>query len=548
MKRFTRLTALLLVLCSVFSLIACQGQEEASPVNADALFQVLLEQVKFDTELADAGADAAMYFSELPEGAQVKMYVGSGYYADKLVQITVKTEADRAAARKSVDTHLEELRNQFQSYIPEEVSKIDKAVIWEQGVNVILCVTGDVDNAKSIVENAAEKTAGVTVTEGTTQGTTGATTEATTEVTTEATTEATTQPTTEATTPPTTQPEKETDPPATTTPPTPGKSGLIDLWTGEYDANGYPVLHSQNGEYHSYGNGACRVDNIAYETYKYDENAATNYAAAINKVANALAGTTNVYCLPIPTSIGIVFPDDVAATLDSWQDQGERMQRVIAKLNDNVKVVNCYDNLMRHRNEYLYFKTDFHWNGKAAYYAYEIWCQEKGISPYTLSQRKLKTFDNFWGALYQNNANKDTKLNSEDIVEAYYPYFSNIDMTYTDKKGNKVDWSIIADVSGWAAYSKYLTFAGGDNPITEYRNPNVTDGSVGIVVKESFGNALMPYLADHYSVLYEIDYRYWEGDLIAFAKEVGATDMTFANNMGMIRASALVGMLADNIK
>jgi len=74
----------------------------------------------------------------------------------------------------------------------------------------------------------------------------------------------------------------------------------------------------------------------------------------------------------------------------------------------------------------------------------------------------------------------------------------------------------------------------------------VTDGSVAVVVKESFGNALMPYLVDHYSVLYEIDYRYWDGNIAQFALENGAEDLIFANNIGMVRSSVLVAMMADN--
>ena len=81
-----------------------------------------------------------------------------------------------------------------------------------------------------------------------------------------------------------------------------------------------------------------------------------------------------------------------------------------------------------------------------------------------------------------------------------------------------------------------------------FQNPEVTDGSVCIVVKESFGNALLPYLVDHYSTIYEIDYRHWQGNLMEYAEEVGATDLIFANNIMMISTSVLVGKLADNIQ
>ena len=131
-----------------------------------------------------------------------------------------------------------------------------------------------------------------------------------------------------------------------------------------------------------------------------------------------------------------------------------------------------------------------------------------------------------------------------DTIEAYHPYSSGIGMTFTDTSGREYAWNVIMDVSDWSSGTKYSTFGGGDNPITVYTNSSVTDGSVGIVVKESFGNALMPYMVDHYSTLYEIDYRYWSGNLAEFAREVGATEITFANNMGMMSTGVLVGMLA----
>ena len=500
--KMRKLMALLLVLATVFAMSACGGETKTT-VNGNALLQVVLQEVVFDTPIADVGEDAALYFSGMPAGAAVKMYTGSGYYADRVALITLAGESDAQAAKDSVQEHVEQLRNQFANYIPEEVPKVENAVIWSQGNYVLLCVTADYQNAQDIVDNAQKWTQDVTVTQGT-----EATTQATTEPT-EATTEATTQPT-------------------------------------EPETVEYPSITSKSGTYKKMG-GSYVVDDAAYENYKYDENSVTNYTGILNKVAQQLDDSINFYFLPIPTAIGIVLPDDIAPIMgDDYQDQHQRMGLIFDKLDDSIKTVDCFDNLMKHRDEYLYFRTDYHWNGKAAYYAYEIWCKEKGETPYTLDQRKLSTFDGFWGGLYSGDCKKDPALRG-DTVEAYHPYGENISMVFTDRKGNEVPWNIIYDVSSWNAGLKYNTFAGGDNPITVYKNPNVTDGSVGVVVKDSFGNALMPYMVDHYSTLYELDYRYWEGNLADFCKEVGAKDLTIANNMGMIRAAVLVAYLANKV-
>ena len=202
---------------------------------------------------------------------------------------------------------------------------------------------------------------------------------------------------------------------------------------------------------------------------------------------------------------------------------------------------------MAHRDEYLYFRTDHHWNGKGAYYAYEAFCEAKGVKPYTLDKREMLSFDGFLGTLYENSS-YDQALMPADTVEAYKPFSKSTSMKYYDYNGYEHAWNIIMDVTGWDAGTLYNTFAAGDNPIAVLENSAVTDGSVCIVVKESYGNALMPYLIDHYSTIYEIDYRYWDGDIISFAQEKGATDMIFANNVMMISADLLVAMLADNLQ
>lgn len=497
-----KILSLLLAAVMLLSLTACGGDEEeqeGGSVNGEALFQVLLEEVTYDSLLTDQGQVAAMFFTGMPEGAAIKLYRGTDAYADYLGLVTLKSEGDQSAARNSVAGYLQQLYGEAMNYHPEKAPKFEEPAIWQEGKYLVFCVTEDIAEAQNIMDNAAEKTKGIKVEveqiPEETQGEQG---------------DVTQQTTTEATQPPVVE---------------------------------YPKLTSKSGTYSYYdGTGVYKVDDMAFENYAYDDYAATNYANTINAFADQMEGQAEVYVLAIPTAIGIVFPDDVIPKFEKYEDQNERMELIFSKMNDNVNTINCYSNLMQHRDEYLYFHTDFHWNGKAAYYAYEIWCDAIGETPYTLDQRRLQTFDGFYGALYWN-CGQDSAL-TVDTVEAYHPYSDNVSMKFTDTSGNEYAWNVVMDVSSWSSGTKYNAFGGGDNPITVYQNANVTDGSVGIVVKESFGNALMPYMVDHYSTLYEIDYRYWNGNLAEFAKEVGATEITFANNMGMMRTSMLVGMLA----
>lgn len=310
-----------------------------------------------------------------------------------------------------------------------------------------------------------------------------------------------------------------------------------------------PVLTSESGEYYDYGGGIIRVDNMAFEEYGYEEPAAVMYSGLINSVAKDLSGRTSVYCMALPTAIGIVLPDDIKQIFPRYTNQGEAINKLYGKMSDDVITVDIYSNMIKHRDEYLYFRTDFHWNGPAAYYAYEAFCQEKGVRPYTLSEREKVEFEGFLGALYRNSCGEDPILgDTPDTVIAYKPHSRTASMEITDRQGNTMPWSIIADVSSWGAASKYSTFAGGDSPFAVFTNPEVKDGSVCVIVKESYGNALLPYLVDHYSTVYEIDYRYWEGNIVDFVTEKRADDLIFANNMSMLRSVYLIGMLAEIIE
>ena len=98
-----------------------------------------------------------------------------------------------------------------------------------------------------------------------------------------------------------------------------------------------------------------------------------------------------------------------------------------------------------------------------------------------------------------------------------------------------------------AAGAKYNCFIAGDNPLSEIHNPNISDGSSIVVVKESYGNAFIPFLVDSYEYVYVIDYRYWSGDLADFVIDNGIDDVLFLNVVSNTSTSARLEELADII-
>lgn len=310
-----------------------------------------------------------------------------------------------------------------------------------------------------------------------------------------------------------------------------------------------PPITSVSGKYVSYeGTNVIRIDDRAYEVCYYVEDVAKLYADLMAYAAEKLAGTTNVWSMIIPAAYGVMVPDDMKDKVPSKIDMKECIERTYGFMPDSVHKVSFFDDLMYHRDEYIFFRTDHHWTQRGAYYAYAAFMRQKGVGAHGLGEYRSVDYGDFLGTLYNDSKNDPALLPAETIT-AYYPVSEGLKMEIQYASGGAFyEKPIIEDAGKFSTGSKYSIFAGGDNYFTVFTNPSVTDGSVLIVIKESFGDALMPFLADHYSKVYEIDYRLWDGNLIDFAKEVGATDMLFANSFAVISARASLGKINGILK
>lgn len=271
-------------------------------------------------------------------------------------------------------------------------------------------------------------------------------------------------------------------------------------------------------------------DGAAYSLYYFVQDSATEYIDALNNAAAKLSGVANVYDILVPNNSGVLLSDSDLEKLGG-SDQKQAINYYYS-LMQGVKTVDIFDTLKAHNDEYIYFRTDHHWTADGAFYAYEEFCKVKGITAIPLEKRKKDTFEGFLGSFYNTLQNSDMKKNP-DTIYAYEPIGTN-DMTYWNDDGSEQKWNVIMDVKGWDKGTLYSTFVGGDTPMAVIENPNVTDGSTCVVMKESYGNAFIPFLVDHYSTIYILDYRYSGVNVIDFVKEKQADDLICINNISLI--------------
>ena len=290
--------------------------------------------------------------------------------------------------------------------------------------------------------------------------------------------------------------------------------------------------------------GVYVVGSAGYEMYNYVGSLAEKYQSTVNAVADSLSRVSQVYAMAIPLSSGITLPDELFSDIPG-SDQAQAEKDILAGMGQNVKTIPLHDVMMSHRTEYIYFRTDHHWTALGAYYAYVQFCTAKGITPHNLSDYEVSQFPGFLGSFYNDGGKPDAMKNDPDTVNAYHPVSATASMKYGDNENSTLTGGqVIFDESTASASLKYGTFIMGDNPFTVIENPEVSNGESCIVVKESFGNAFVPFLVDHYQTVYVVDYRYYSGSITQLARDKGVKDVLFVNNLSAIRGSYQMGKLA----
>ncbi len=309
--------------------------------------------------------------------------------------------------------------------------------------------------------------------------------------------------------------------------------------------NGDPNAKKPNIKTESLG-AIIVAGNTAYEYYSFSEELAPRFINSVNNIKGAVNGNSDVYAMIIPTSIDITLNDALRADIKS-ANQKKALDYFNASFKNTTAVDGIYDAERLHRDEYIYFRTDHHWTALGAYYAYEQFATEKGITPTPLNKYKTKTFDGFLGTFYSGSGQTAKLAETPDSVTAYLP-FNNVTCHIDEGNGNEFDWDVIKDVTDYSQTLKYITFIGGDNALTTITNADNPDGETCVVIKESYGNAFVPFLIPHYSTIYVIDPRHYSGTLSEFTKDKEIDDVIFLANISATRNYVYIDAIEEFIQ
>lgn len=119
-------------------------------ILADELFNGL----EFDDELVSGRDIVFLNQYGLEEGDIVKQasYFSSNATTEEIAVVECVDEAQAKVVKEAVDARIEDRKDVFADYAPDEVKRLDGAIVKVLGKYVVLCVTADPDGAEAIIE------------------------------------------------------------------------------------------------------------------------------------------------------------------------------------------------------------------------------------------------------------------------------------------------------------------------------------------------------------------------------------------------------------
>ena len=265
-------------------------------------------------------------------------------------------------------------------------------------------------------------------------------------------------------------------------------------------------------------------DNKAFETFEASEGVSKSYAGAISYYKNKLGDDVNVYNLVVPTHTAFGLPDRLEKTVPST-DQKKYLEEIFTSYSSDVKAVNVYDIFEEKKKEYLYLNTDHRWTSLGAYYAYQKFCEVAGESPIKISDLTSNKITDFTGTLYSTSKAEVLNNNSDTIT--YYDMPESYTMSILKKSSS--EWKEYRGMYNEDT-NNYDVFIYGDNPVTRIINDSTKNGKKILVVKDSYGNAFVPWLINNYDEVHSIDFRSYNGNIISYCAENDITDVLFINS------------------
>ena len=182
------------------------------------------------------------------------------------------------------------------------------------------------------------------------------------------------------------------------------------------------------------------------------------------------------------------------------------------KSNDHINTINVAEELLKNKDDYIYYKTDHHWTSYGAYLAYLTYMDYLGLEIVDINNLEKITINNFLGTYY--NRSKYFKADS-DFITYYNILGLHIEIDGKEKLS-------LMDLDKFKGSDKYSAFLWGNNGLTKVINENISEerkGSSILIFKDSYANSFIQFLSYNYEIIDIIDLRYFKESIRNFMKD-----------------------------
>ena len=236
----------------------------------------------------------------------------------------------------------------------------------------------------------------------------------------------------------------------------------------------------------------------------------TQYDATVNAMTSFAQKHPDLkqYALIAPNSVNILKSNLPAfAPADDQNPWIDKLKDSLTSA--GVTFIDIRDTFTDHKAEDLYYHTDHHWTTLGAYYAYLQAAAVMGIDISSDSYDKAPVSQTFKGTL---SAKSGFRSGETDELDVFLPNGDNTLSSVVNYVDEQKKSASFYDTSKLNTRDKYALFFGGNHAQIKISTPTESNNTL-LVLKDSYANSFVPFLAQHYRKIIMIDPRYYYGDL-----------------------------------
>lgn len=235
-----------------------------------------------------------------------------------------------------------------------------------------------------------------------------------------------------------------------------------------------------------------------YTEKEFDPQQISKNLQDLEKFVGKAKQNADVHVMMVPTK-SWVLREKLPAFAPHYKEQKfyDALQQKLEKEDVLISVEPVLD---AHKEEEIYYRTDHHWTTLGAWYAYEQYTKAVGGDlQRAQGKKKFRCISkDFYGTTYA----KINYARQADKIEIYEPA-DKLRVVYN--MGEKKTKTLY-DVSFLKTADQYSVFTGGNQAVLEITG-GIKNGKTLLLIKDSFANSILPFLAEDYEKLVVVDLR-----------------------------------------